>query len=85
MLIDSHCHLDCIDLDAFEGDFDALVQDSRRSGIEHMLCVSINMKSYPAMLEKVRSYQDISVSVGMHPMADRDETFSKELLLELAV
>ena len=84
MLIDSHCHLDCIDLDDFEGDFDTMVRDSRRSGVEHMLCVSINMQSYPAMLEKVRSYKDISVSVGMHPMADKDETFSKQLLLDLA-
>jgi TatD DNase family protein len=84
MLIDSHCHLDCIDLATFDGDFDALVRDSRESGVEHMLCVSINMQSYPAMLEKVRPYQDISVSVGMHPMADKDETFSRQLLLDLA-
>ena len=84
MFIDSHCHLDCIDLEPFDNDFDNLVRQSREAGVSHMLCVSINMKSYPAMLEHVRPYDDISVSVGMHPMADEDENFNDKLLLELA-
>ena len=84
MLIDSHCHLDCIDLDAFDGNFDALIRNSQHSGIEHMLCVSINLKTYPSMLEMVRPYPNISVSVGMHPMADEDENFSRQILLDLA-
>ena len=36
------------------------------------------------MLEKVRSYPGISVSAGMHPMADENETFSVDYLTELA-
>lgn len=84
MLIDSHCHLDCIDLENFDNNFDTLVQQTRKAGVSHMLCVSINMQSYPAMLEHVRPYDDISVSVGMHPMADEDENFNADMLLQLA-
>lgn len=84
MLVDSHCHLDCIDLDDFDGDFDRLIQHSRESGVEHMLCVSINLEKYPAMLERVRPYAGISVSVGMHPMADEDDEFSIDILSQLA-
>ena len=84
MLVDSHCHLDCIDLSEFDNDFDALIQQARRTGVEHMLCVSINLKKYPEMLEKVRAYPDISVSAGMHPMAEESDTFSVDYLTELA-
>jgi TatD DNase family protein len=84
MLVDSHCHLDCIDLADFDNNFDSLIQHTLNTGIEHMLCVSINLKKYPQMLEKVRRYPNISVSAGMHPMADETDEFSKDYLAELA-
>lgn len=36
------------------------------------------------MLEKVRAYPNISVSAGMHPMADESDDFSIEHLTDLA-
>ncbi len=84
MLVDSHCHLDCIDLTDFDNSFDKLIKHTHESGVEHMLCVSINLKSYPDMLEKVRDYPNISVSAGLHPMADESDVFSAEQLSELA-
>ena len=84
MLVDSHCHLDCIDLSEFDNDFDNLIQHTLNSGIEHMLCVSINLKKYPSMLEKVRAYSNISVSAGMHPMAEETDDFSTDYLADLA-
>lgn len=85
MFIDSHCHLDCIDLSEFDDDFDNLIKHTQKQNIEHMLCVSINLKQYPAMLEKVRAYPNISVSAGMHPMADESDDFSIEYLTDLAL
>lgn len=84
MLVDSHCHLDCIDLADFDNNFDTLIQQALDAGVEHMLCVSINLQKYPQMLEKVRPYPAISVSAGMHPMADESDDFSVEYLTELA-
>jgi len=84
VLVDSHCHLDCIDLTEFDNDFAKLVEQTASAGVEHMLCVSINLKKYPGMLDMVRTYPNISVSAGMHPMADEDEAFSIETLAALA-
>ncbi len=84
MLVDSHCHLDCIDLSDFENSFDRLIRHTHDAGVEHMLCVSINLKTYPDMLEKVRAYPNISVSAGLHPMADESDAFSAEALTALA-
>lgn len=84
MFVDSHCHLDCIDLSDFNNSFDTLIQHSNDAGIEHMLCVAINLQKYPGMLDKVRRYPEISVSVGMHPMADESDDFNVDYLTELA-
>lgn len=81
MLIDSHCHLDRLDLTPYGGDFMALMQASRVAGVGHILCVSIDLESYPAMLALVESYPDISVSVGVHPNDhDRREPDVDELV-----
>lgn len=66
-LIDSHCHLDRIDLEPYEGDFHNFVRATLESGVEQMLCVCIDLESYPAMLNLVRKYENIFVSVGVHP------------------
>ncbi len=82
MFIDSHCHLDRIDLKPY-ADFDAFIQQTQQADIEHLLCVSIDMEHYPAMLKMIEKYPFISVSVGVHPNDDHPEV-SIEQLVELA-
>jgi TatD DNase family protein len=84
LFVDSHCHLDCIDLAEFGGSFDTLIQKSIEAGVEHMLCVSIDLEKYPQMLELVANYPQVSVSVGVHPMADKEQTFDAGHLKKLA-
>ncbi|MCB1871659.1 MAG: TatD family hydrolase [Chromatiaceae bacterium] len=67
MLVDSHCHLDRLDLAPFDNDFNSLISAAAQSGVTHMLCVCIDLESYPAMLALVEPYPQISVSVGIHP------------------
>lgn len=71
MLIDSHCHLDRVDLGPYGNDFSRLLDATRQAGVSHMLCVSIDLESYPQMLALVEAHPEISVSVGVHPN-DRD-------------
>jgi TatD DNase family protein len=67
MLVDSHCHLDRIDLTPYAGDFVALLAATRAAGVGHSLCVSIDLAAYPAMLALVEPHAEVSVSVGVHP------------------
>ena len=66
-LIDSHCHLDRLDLTPYDGSFQKLLEATAAAGVTHMLCVSIDLESYPAMLALVEAYTQISISVGVHP------------------
>ncbi|MDJ0739012.1 MAG: TatD family hydrolase [Gammaproteobacteria bacterium] len=67
MLVDSHCHLDRVDLAPYGGDFSALMAATRAAGVSHLLCVSIDLESYPDMLRLVEAYPEVSVSAGVHP------------------
>ncbi|MET0083454.1 MAG: TatD family hydrolase [Sedimenticola sp.] len=81
MLIDSHCHLDRLDLGHFDNSFANLMEKTEEAGVGHILCVSIDLESYPSMLELVESFDNISVSVGVHPNdRDRREPEPEELV-----
>ncbi|HFE48549.1 MAG TPA: TatD family deoxyribonuclease [Chromatiaceae bacterium] len=83
MLIDSHCHLDRVD-SAPHGGFSGLLEHIRGQGVGRMLCVSIDLESYPAMLALVEEQPDISVSVGVHPCDHDREEPTVEKLVDLA-
>lgn len=81
MFIDSHCHLDRIDLKPYQNDFSAFVNAARAAQIEHMLCIAIDLESYPDLIRLVEPYADISLSVGVHPnVTDGREPTVDELL-----
>jgi len=84
MLVDSHCHLDRVDLEPYAHDFSQFVSQTLETGVEHMLCVSIDLESWPSMVSLVEDYPQISISVGVHPNdRDRQEPGADELI-ELA-
>ena len=84
MFIDSHCHLDRIDLTPYNNNFDTFVQAARTAQIQHMLCIAIDLESYPDMLQLVGPYQDISLSVGVHPNVTDGREPTVDELLDLA-
>jgi TatD DNase family protein len=83
MFIDSHCHLDRLDLSPWQNDFSCFVKETANAQILHMLCISIDMESYPAMLKLVAAYPQISVSVGVHPNVTEGHEPDIEYLLAL--
>ncbi|WAR45683.1 TatD family hydrolase [Methylomonas rapida] len=84
MFIDSHCHLDRIDLSPYANDFNAFVEDARNQQIRHMLCIAIDLESYPEMRALVEPYPDISLSVGVHPNVTEGREPTIDELMHLA-
>lgn len=64
-LVDSHCHLPLI-----EGGLESILARAAAAGVEHMLCVSVDLESYAGVRDLARAYQQISCSVGVHPNTD---------------
>ncbi len=84
MFIDSHCHLDKIDLAPYQHDFAQFMTAAAQQQIEHMLCIGIDLDAYPAMVELVKPYAQISLSVGVHPNVTDSPEPEVDQLLALA-
>lgn len=83
MLIDSHCHLDRIDLTPYQDDFSCFMQEASAQEIDHLLCIAIDLESYPAMVDLVSPFPQISLTVGVHPNVRDGKDPSVEELIAL--
>lgn len=84
MLIDSHCHLDRIDLAPFQNDFAKFMDAANACQIEHLLTIAIDLESFPNMLALVADYPQISVTVGVHPNEQDGKDPTVDELITLA-
>ena len=84
MLVDSHCHLDRVDLTPYGGRFADLMAAIRAAGVGHMLCVSIDLDGFEAMRARVAGEPDVSISVGVHPNEQGAREPTIEELVRLA-
>ena len=84
MLVDSHCHLDRLDLAPYGGDLDAALAAARDCGVSGMLCVGIDLPHMPDVLAIAERHKDVYASVGVHPIQDTPQEVAVEDLLRLA-
>jgi TatD DNase family protein len=66
-LVDSHCHLDRLDLSNHGNSLEKAIKFTKEQGIGHMLCVCITLKDFPDVLRIAESDAAISASLGLHP------------------
>ncbi|HKT70576.1 MAG TPA: TatD family hydrolase [Terriglobales bacterium] len=68
MLIDSHCHLDRLDLAAHDGSLDAALDAARARGVSQFLCIGVSADNAAAVKSLAERYDDVHCSVGVHPL-----------------
>lgn len=68
MLVDSHCHLDRLDLAAHDGSLDAALAAARARGVQHFLCIGVSADNAGAVRSLAERYADVDCSVGVHPL-----------------
>jgi len=83
-LVDSHCHLDCLRIDAWANGLQGAIDEARNNGVGHMLCVSIELENFPKVLSIAKQYDFISASVGVHPNVREGRDPDPDELLVLA-
>ncbi len=83
-LVDSHCHINMLDLSDFNHDLDSVIQKARANGVQHMLCVCCELSDLPALYKLVDTYPDISLSVGIHPNTEMETELDALQLIGLA-
>ncbi|MDR3478775.1 MAG: TatD family hydrolase [Gammaproteobacteria bacterium] len=84
-LVDSHCHLDQLDLTLHDGKLENALESAKKQSVGHMLCVCITLADFPAVLQIANAYPHISASVGLHPNeTDIEKEPTAEDLIALA-
>ncbi len=73
MIVDSHCHLNCLDLTNYETQLNLAIERAKKNDVSHMLCVAIDWEHLDEVLSIAVNYPDISASVGVHP--NENETY----------
>ncbi len=68
MLVDSHCHLDRLDLTAHGGCLDTALDAARARGVGHFLCIGVSAENAAAVKALARQHADVDCSVGVHPL-----------------
>lgn len=67
MLVDSHCHLDQLDLTVYNGDLSKCLAHAAENHVKHFLCVCITLDDFPQVLKVAETFPHVSASVGLHP------------------
>ncbi|HEY5703621.1 MAG TPA: TatD family hydrolase [Gammaproteobacteria bacterium] len=79
LLVDSHCHIPMID-----AEINDLLGRASELGVGHMLCVAVDLDTYPDVLQLAKTHAYIFASVGVHPNQQVEREPGIDELVELA-
>ncbi len=82
-LVDSHCHLDLLDLTPDEGDVTRVIERAKQQGIHYFLNVCVGIAEFSTVLKTAEKFDCVSTSVGLHPN-EQNEEISTDQLIQLA-
>jgi TatD DNase family protein len=82
--IDSHCHLDMLDITSFPQGLTDVVQQALDNHVTHMLCVSVDDKKHDVLQKIAETFQNVYFSVGLHPNDSPERVIVAEDLIQLA-
>lgn len=84
MIIDSHCHLDRINLDRYEDTLSLALDAARERDIEGFLCISISLENLQAVVDIAQANDNVWASVGVHPLDVDSGMADAERLIEFS-
>ncbi len=84
MIVDSHCHLDRLELTPYGGELSGALDAARAAGIGAMLNVNIDLEHEADVRAIAEAHADVFFSVGVHPSEQGGEEPTLERLRALA-
>lgn len=80
-LVDSHCHLDRLDLSRHDGNFHTMMSAAAAAGVSDMLCIGVDLETFPDVLALAEQWPNVHATVGVHPLyRDSREPDADELV-----
>lgn len=82
--VDSHCHLDMLDLSEFDDHMDNVIRLAKQNQVSDILSITVDLESFPRILDTARNYPNVHASVGLHPCHLPENNITIEQLSALA-
>ncbi len=82
--VDSHCHLDMLDLSEFDDSMDNVIELARTNQVTDILSISVDLESFPRVLACAEQYPNVFASVGLHPCHTPEQQLNIAQLTALA-
>ena len=83
-IVDSHCHIDRVDLVAFGGSVESMLSHATELSVNQFLCVCIDLEHFDQVHNLALQHSNIYASVGVHPTEVNSKEPSVDKLLELS-
>ncbi len=83
-IVDSHCHIDRVDLEEFGGSVESMLSHAKELSVNKFLCVCIDLEHFDQVHNLALQHSNIYASVGVHPTEIIGKEPSVEKLLELS-
>ncbi len=83
-IVDSHCHIDRVDLSHFGGSIQSMLAHAKELSVEQFLCVCIDLEHFDDVFSLAKEYDLIYASVGVHPTEQEGKDPTEQELLQLA-
>lgn len=83
LFIDSHCHLDRLDLSDLNLNLAEVVLNAKSCGVSQMLCVCVELGQFEGMMQAIAPFENVVASCGEHPL-HVGQTVDIQQLAELA-
>ena len=81
MFVDSHCHLNKLNLKLHDNSLDNPVRSALDLGVKHFLCIGIDLESMDEIISVTEQYEQVFGTVGTHPLYEESREPTIEDLL----
>ncbi|WP_191603450.1 TatD family hydrolase [Marinomonas algicola] len=83
MLIDTHCHLDKLDLTPYDGNLNLALNAAACAGVKQLVSISVDLEGLPSLLEYTKR-EGVYASAGVHPLHTEGLLVDDKSLIEFA-
>ena len=84
MLVDSHCHLNMLDLAPFDNDMAKIISHAKQNEVDYLLTVAVTLEEVPELIKLADSYPEVYCSAGEHPNEHPGKVITSKMILDCA-
>lgn len=79
-LVDSHCHLNMLDLERFDGSLQRVIDEANQKNVTTLLTVSVDLADHAELVKIADTYPNVYISAGTHPNEHPNQAIDSKIL-----